>query len=256
MSDTAETDGRVRIDRLLPRPADDLDDDEILATYPTPAGPWVRVNFISSLDGATTRDGRSGGLGDAADRRVFALLRRLADVVLVGAGTIRIEGYGGFRLDPTDFEWRLARGSVEHPVLAIVSGTLDLDPASAVFTDAPVRPIIYTVESAPSHRRTQLEAVADVVSVGATEIDPRALRAHLTTHGLHRIHCEGGPRLFGTLIQAGVVDELCLTLAPTLEAGTAGRIARSPEGNPVGMSLAAVLRAGDELLLRYVRQPA
>lgn len=239
------------IDQLLPDAATGLDDEAILAAYAPTSREWLRMNFITSLDGAATRDGRSGGLGDAADRRVFALLRRQADVVLVGAGTVRIEGYDGMRLDEADARWRAAHGFSEHPVLAIVSGSLDLDPSSDVFTDAPHRPIIYTLGSAPAGRRAALSQVADVVDVGADELDPHAVRADLAARGLSGIHAEGGPHVFGAFIDAGAVDELCLTLAPSLEAGDAGRIARSAEASPRPMQLITVLRAGDELLLRY-----
>lgn len=242
----------TRIDRLLPLHATDLTDDEILAGYEPPVGSWLRMNFVASLDGAATRDGRSGGLGDEADRRVFALLRRQADVVLVGAGTVRVEGYGGMRLGEEDVAWRVARGMPQHPVLALVSGALDLDPDSEMFTDAPVRPIIYTVDVAAQDRRERLEQVADVVAVGATELDPRTLRDDLEKRGLPLIHSEGGPHLFGACINAGVVDELCLTLAPSLEAGDVGRIARTTLATHSEMELAALLRAGDELLLRYI----
>src|SRR5690606_28609835 len=95
--------------------------------------------------------------------------------------------------------------------------------------------------------------VADVLDVGAAEVDPVALRALLQRRGLDRIHSEGGPTFFGTVLAADAVDELCLTLAPTLEAGDAARIARSPEVVPTAMELAGILRAGSELLLRYTR---
>ena len=132
------TNSRPRIDRLWPDPATDLDDEALLATYATPsvptpsdpaalpdlptppARPWLRMNFIASLDGAATRDGRSGGLGDAADRRVFDLLRRLADAVIVGAGTVRDEGYGGLRLDPGAVSWREAHGLARQPTFCLL----------------------------------------------------------------------------------------------------------------------------------------
>jgi riboflavin biosynthesis pyrimidine reductase len=243
-----------RIDAIWPEPADELDDDAILARY---AGPqdrtWLRMNFVESLDGAATRSGRSGGLGGGGDTRVFGLLRRLADVVLVGAGTARAEGYVAMRLGDVSAAWRIDRGQPPHPVFALVSGRLDLDPASEIFTDAPVRPIVYTVPGAPADRRAALAAVADVVDAGEASVDPARVRDDLASRGLRRVHAEGGPTLFGDAIVAGAVDELCLTLAPTLEAGDAGRIAHAASPAPTGMALAGVLRSGDELLLRYTR---
>src|SRR5690606_12984881 len=98
-------------DRLWPDPAPDLDDDALLASTAMPVDrAWLRMNFISSIDGAATRDGLSGGLGDPADRRLFELLRRPADAVLVGAGTARREGYDAMRLTDAAVAWRTARG--------------------------------------------------------------------------------------------------------------------------------------------------
>ena len=244
----------MTIDRIWPEPARDLDDDALLEAYAFPAGrPWLRMNFIASLDGAATRQGRSGGLGDAADRRVFELLRREADAVLLGAGTARVEGYGAMRLDDAAAAWRAEHGLAPQPVFALVSRSLRLDAASPIFTDAPVRPIVYTVADAPADRRRALEAVAHVVAVGAAEVEPARVRDDLAARGLARVHAEGGPTLFGAFLAARAVDVLCLTLAPTLEAGDAPRIAHSLLSAPTAMALASVLRAGDELLLRYTR---
>ena len=244
----------ARVDMLWPGHGDDVRDEAILAAYAPPGSPWLRMNFVASLDGAATREGRSGGIGGDADKRVFELLRRWADVVLVGAGTVRAEGYGGMRVDDDAVAWRTAHGFAAQPVLALVSARLDLDPASTVFTEAPVRPVVYTVASAPADRRAALAAVADVVDAGDGAADPVLVRADLVARGLGRIHSEGGPSLFGAFLAAGVVDELCLTLAPSLEAGSAGRIAHTEHGVPTGMALAGVLRSADgELLLRYRR---
>lgn len=241
------------IDSVWPDPASDLSDSDLLEQVRFPAGQtWLRANFIASIDGAATRDARSGGLGDDADRRMFDLLRYEADVVLVGAGTARAEEYGGFRVTDEAVAWRTKAGMAAHPVLALVSRTLDLDPSSPMFTDAPVRPIVYTVASAPDDQREALGHVADVVTAGESDADPQAIRADLVSRGLIRIHAEGGPHLFGAMLDAGVVNALHLTLAPTLEAEDAGRIARGALAAPVDAKLASVLRAGDELLLRYL----
>ncbi len=240
------------IDRVWPNPASDLSDADLLENVRFPAdGTWLRGNFIASIDGAATRDGLSGGLGDTADRRMFDLLRYEADVVLVGAGTLRDEAYGGLRVSSEAADWRVARGEPAQPALALVSRGLDLDPASPLFADAPVRPIVYTVASAPADRRAALDPVADVVTMGESDADLRRVREDLAGRGMRRIHSEGGPHLFGALLAAGVVDALHLTLAPSLESGAAGRIVRGAEAVPMGVSLASVLRSGDELLLQY-----
>ncbi len=246
----------MTIDRLWPSPAEALDDDAVGEAYAFPdgrGGTWLRANFIASIDGAVTRDGRSGGLGDDADHRVFDLLRRDADAIIVAAGTVRTEGYGAMRLPEAHARWREARGLAPHPVFVLVTRSLDLDPESEVFTKAPVRPIVYTMEGAPQARRSALEAVADVVPAGEGGVDPHLMRGDLAARGLMRLHSEGGPHFLGALVEAGAVDEICLTVAPTLEGGRAGRIATAPEAAPRDMDLAAVLRSGSELFLRYVR---
>src|SRR5690606_15464855 len=175
----------------------DLDDDALIAVLREPV---LRVNFVSSVDGAATRDGLSGGLGDAADRRYFELLRRVADVVLVGAGTVRAEGYGPMRVSDASVAWREAHGLTPHPVFAIVSGSLDLDPASRIFTEAPIRPIVVTT---PGRDVAPFAEIADVVESGVGErIDAAAAIEALRARGLSRILCEGGPHLFCSLIAA------------------------------------------------------
>ncbi len=241
---------------MWPDPVPSLDDDELTESYAVDdrSRPWLRVNFVSSLDGAATKDGLSGGLSTEPDKRGFALLRRLCDVVVVGAGTVRAEGYGAMRLDAAQLSWRRDHGITEQPVFAIVTSRLDLDPASTVFTEAPVRPIVITSESAPSDRRQALARVAEVVSCGDTAVEPSLLVEALAQRGLMQLHCEGGPHLFGSMIASGAVDELCLTLSPSLVGGTGPRIsANTASVIPETMELAQVLESGGTLLLRYVR---
>lgn len=257
MSDGVDATDRAVIDRVWPHPASDLDDDALLEHLRFPDDrTWLRVNFIASIDGASARDGRSGALGDAADRRLFDLQRRPADVVLVGAGTARGEGYSGMRVDAPSVAWRTDAGLPPHPTLVLVSRSLTLDPASPMFIDAPSRPIVYTVASAPTALRAALAEVADVVYVGDADVDPLRMRQDLTARGMRRIHAEGGPELFGALLAAGAVDALHLTVAPTLEAGAAGRIAHGDAPAATAMRLASVLRSGSELLLHYLTDSA
>ncbi|MEO5920921.1 MAG: pyrimidine reductase family protein [Pseudolysinimonas sp.] len=240
----------TRIDRLWPEPAENLTDDDIVAGL-DPDGPgMVRVNFVSSIDGAATRGGRSGGLSGPADKRLFELLRRVCDVVVVGAGTVRDEGYGPMRVSDASAAWRTANGRPPHPVFAIVTGELDLDPASPIFTKAPVRPIVLTTERATGVAR--FSDVADVVVAGCAQVDPAKAVAALRERGLTHVLCEGGPTLFGSFLAADAVDELCVTIAPSLEAGDSRRIANG-ETPPRDMRLATALRSGDTLLLRYRR---
>ena len=246
------------ITRVYPSPVvDDLSDDDLVRLYSEGVGalPWVRINFVSSVDGAATHQGLSAGLSDGADQRVFGILRRLCDVVVVGAGTVRAEGYGAMRVDDASQRARMQAGLAPHPVFAIVSASLDLDPASPIFADAPVRPIILTTELARSSARAALETVADVVVCGYERVQADVLVRVLGERGLGRIHCEGGPHLFGDLVAASQFDELCLTLSPRLEAGIASRIAAGESPiESVGLRLAHTLVSGDTLLLRYLRE--
>ncbi|TFD86170.1 pyrimidine reductase family protein [Cryobacterium serini] len=216
--------------------------------------PRVRVNFIASLDGAATHEGLSGGLNNADDKMVFDTLRLLTDVILVGAGTVRAEGYGGILLPADDAAWRVQAGLAAQPRVAIVSGRLDLDPGHPVFTDAATRPIVLTHAAAPTDRRMALASRAEVVDCGEDAVDPRRMVAELARRGLPQILCEGGPHLFGDLVAADRVDELCLSLAPVLEGGSAGRIAVGATAATRAMELVHVLRAGDMLFLRYARR--
>jgi riboflavin biosynthesis pyrimidine reductase len=237
--------------RLWPPPLlDEVDDATLAAHYawPEAAAASVRVNFVASLDGAVTVEGRSGGLGTAADKAVFRVLRELAEVVLVGAGTVRAENYGGAR--------RPTRGRETPPPIAVVTGSADLDPGSRLFTDTTVPPLVLTLESAPVDRRKALSAAGGEVVV-LPRLTPDALLAELSARGLNRVLCEGGPVLFGALQAADAVDELCLTLSPVLAAGEAGRIAYGPPGTPPrAMTLVGALHADDTVLLHYRRSPA
>ncbi len=197
--------------------------------------------------------GRSGGLGDASDRAAMQVLRTLADVVVVGAGTVRVEGYGGLRVDEADAAWRRSRGLPEQPRVAVVSSRLGLDPGHPFFARATERPIVVTHAAAPADRREALAEVADVLVCGDTAVDPAAMLDALAAAGLPQVLCEGGPHLFGSLIEADLVDELCLSLSPLLVAGDAGRIVRGAPEVERRMRLVHAIPAGDLLLLRYER---
>jgi riboflavin biosynthesis pyrimidine reductase len=247
-----------RIDRVVPAFVADADDQQLLDWYDEGAShedgrPWVRLNFVASIDGAVTRGGTSGALQDPADNRVFDLLRRLADVILVGAGTVRKEGYGAMRLSDADAAWRVSHGRKAQPVFAIVSAELGLGPAASIFAEAPVRPIVLTTADAPDDRFQALSEVADVVVAGVDLVESSFMLEEFERRGLLRVHCEGGPTLTGLMLADGAIDEVCLTVSPTLEGGDAGRMTGAVPADPQGMRLAQVLRSESTLLLRYVR---
>ena len=246
---------RTTMDGLTSWPLNTHDVD--LATfysYPDPLHrPWVRVNFVSSVDGAVEVNGLTAGLGSPPDKRVFDMLRELADVVLVGAGTARAERYGGVVLDADAQNRRVKRGQAPIPPVAVVSSSARLDPTGPLFVDTVVPPIILTTSNAPQDRRERLiDAGADLAVVGHSTAEAGQILHQLQNRNLLRVLCEGGPHLFGTLVAAELMDELCLTIAPCLAGPGAGRIVAGymlPE--PAALQLRAVLVENDVLLLRY-----
>lgn len=243
MSTTTLTDPELNRDRLVERYG-----------VRDRTAPRTRVNFISSLDGAATHDGLSGGLNNPADKVVFDTLRMLSDVVVVGAGTIRAEGYGDIRLEQDAVAWRRSEGLVEQPAIAIVSSNLDISPAHPIFETTGMRPMVITHAASPVDRRTALAEVADVLVCGEEVVDMPLMVHKLAAAGYPQILCEGGPHLFGALIEADCVDELCLTLSPVLEGGPAGRIAQGGRQATRRMALMHAFAIEDMLFLRYERR--
>ena len=242
--------------RLWPEPGDVDDVGALVASEARPAPgdrPWVLVNMVASLDGAITIDERSGGLGGPADREVFFALRHVADVILVGAGTARAEDYGPPRASEAVRAERRGRGQAEVPRLALVTRSLDLDPAARLFSDPDRRPLVFTFEGAPTERVSALADVADVVRLGETAVDLPGVLRHLRTEGAEVVTCEGGPSLNGELIAHDLVDEWDQTVAPLLVAGDAGRGSRGPLADPRRFELARLLEADGDLLGRWVR---
>jgi riboflavin biosynthesis pyrimidine reductase len=214
--------------------------------------PYVRANFVSSADGAVSVDAVSGGLKAPGDREVFDLLRDLADVIVVGAGTVRAEGYRGARTSAGQRARRRARGQSDVPRIAVVTASASLDSGAALFTDTAVAPLVLTTSSAAAESRRRLRDLADVISVGEHDVSPAQVLTALSARGMYRVLCEGGPQLLGTFAAAGLLDELCLSLAPQLAGPGPGRIIAGPElDSPIALELASVLAHGDGLLLRY-----
>jgi riboflavin biosynthesis pyrimidine reductase len=207
-----------------------------LYAYPDTDRPWLRTNFVCTVDGgAYDTSGVTASLGGDADHEVFQLLRRLADVVMVGAGTARIEKY---------------RASTTP--LAIVSRRLDI-PDHLVGPDL----IVITTSDAPADRLEHLRtAGVAVMAHGEIEVDWAAVFADFDAKGWRHLLCEGGPTLHGDLVTLDLVDEVCLTVAPTLTSGDAPRIAHSRHPVEHGMRLGHAVPVGDVLLTRWVRDRA
>jgi riboflavin biosynthesis pyrimidine reductase len=219
-----------------------------------PDRPWVLANMIASADGAATADGRSGGLAGPADKALFHALRSVPDVILVAAGTMRIEGYGPARPAEEVRRAREARGQAPVPPIAVVTRGLSMDWDRPFFTEAVARPIVITAAAADPGRVALAEAVADVIVTGGEHVDVAVALRALRERGAGIVLTEGGPSLVGQLIARDLLDELFLTVAPKLVGGEAIRIARGPEPErPRELRLAQTLEQDGELFLRYLR---
>ncbi|MET8573971.1 pyrimidine reductase family protein [Streptomyces sp. NPDC005012] len=218
--------------------------------------PWLRANMVSTLDGAAQHDGRSHPISSATDMRIFGTLRALADVVVVGAETVRQEGYRPARARKEFAARREAAGQGPAPAIAIVSAGLELDFSLPLFTSPLVPTLILTGAAADPHRIAAAEKTGTrvVVAGDGMGVDPaRAVHA-LAELGHTRLLTEGGPRLLGQMIAAGVLDELCLTVSPMLTAGDAQRIAGGPSvAVPHHFTLASLLEEDGFLFTRYHR---
>lgn len=210
--------------------------DELAGLYaypsPVPAAGYVRANMVTTVDGAVAgSDGLSGSISSPADRAVFSLLRGLADVVLVGAGTAAAERYSDPEPKQRFAAAREALGQAPAPALAVVtaSGRLPdrlLSGPGRLGPDAPWRLVVLTTSAgagalAARHRRLGDEAV---VVAGDETVDPGRAVAALVSRGMPRVLCEGGPTLLAAVVAAGCLDELCLTTSPRLVAGPSGRL--------------------------------
>jgi riboflavin biosynthesis pyrimidine reductase len=241
---------------LFPEAVADPDVSQLYA-YPAGDRTWLRANMVASVDGAAAVDGRSGGLSGPADRAIFRVLRSQADVVVAGSGTVKDEHYRPAQRSAMTPELRAGRTAT--PPIAVISGSLNLDLSTSLFTEAPpdARTIVITTEKAPADRRKAAAEVADVIVAGTDQVDLGQAVDELAGRGLPRILCEGGPHLLAQLAAAGRLDELCLTISPVLGAGDAGRILAGP-ALPGGLtlSLGHVLEDQGFLLCRYLAQPA
>jgi riboflavin biosynthesis pyrimidine reductase len=239
---------------LLPRPIDPVDIHDHYADGWLASG-GIRANFVASVDGAASAGGLSRGLQTSGDNLVFAALRDLADVVLVGAGTARAEGYRAVRLSAAKQSIRRSHGLAPALPIAVVSQSARLDPDSDLFrtVDPDTQTIVITCATAGDDAQRALRPVADVVLCGEDTVDLAAMRARLMSRGLTRILCEGGPSLFADLAQAGEVDELCLSITPLLAGPGPGRITAGAawSGDPTRLDLMGLLELDGALFGRY-----
>lgn len=222
--------------RLAPAPAGPTTvDDAYAVDRPAPGRrPWVTVCMIASVDGATAVAGRSGGLGNATDRAVLGAMRRAADVVLVGAGTAAAEGYG----PPRKAGQRIG----------VVTRSGRLDPDAELFRSG--------AGFAIAPRTTPVPAGIEVLRAGTDSVDLAAALAglHRVVPGVAVVSAEGGATFNGALLDADLVDEVTVTIAPLLAGGASSRLVRGAQERLRHLHLAHLLMdAEDFLFARYVR---
>lgn len=195
--------------------------EDLATAYPWPTGrPWVRAMMVVTLDGASTgADGLSGSISSVADKKVFAETRRLADVVLIGAGTLRAEHYRPLLAKPEAVAERESLGLAAAPCLVILSRSLQLPWSDPVFSESTIRPMVVTAENCDGAALVEAQGHADVTVLPGSHVDPAALLVFLQARGLLRVVCEGGPHLLADFAHAGVIDEADITIAPLIVGG-------------------------------------
>lgn len=228
-----------------------LTGDEVAAAYPWPeSGVWVRAMMVTTLDGAAAgHDGLSGSVSSAPDQLVFNAVRRHADAVLIGAGTLRAEQYTPMKAKSADRERREADGQAPAPVIAVVSGSLNLPWDLPVWDESTIRPLVITTTHADQGRLAKAREHADVVTVD--DITPTAIIDSLVERQLTRIVCEGGPRLLHELVAAELVDEADITVSPVF-AGTEASPTTPVLAQVATFRLAHVLQGDGALMMRYL----
>jgi riboflavin biosynthesis pyrimidine reductase len=242
------------VQSLFPTAPNELSYDDLAELYAYPVErPWLRANFVGSLDGAAQGgDNRSATLSSRSDKRVFGLLRSLADVILVGANTARVEGYQPVAAGETRTNLRNRLGLAPTPSIAVVSRSLRIDPGLLQGGTAPT--LVITTQSAPPDRLEEIASVAPILVAGEHDVDLGLARELLVTRGFQRMLCEGGPTLMRDLIASGATDEICLTLTPLVLAGdrlrmTHGGVLDPPEY----FTLRHLLEDDSQLFCRYTR---
>ena len=252
----------LQLRRLLPpgEPASVAEIVDELGLWQRPASlpPRARVmlNMVATVDGRATLSGRSGPLSDRADRALFHGLRAAVDAVLVGAGTVRVERYGRLIPDESRRQLRLSRGLPEEPLACIVSGRLAIGEDIPLLAEPAARVAVLTASAAslPASRaqieyvRAGRDGLLDLAA-GLTQLRER--------FAVHSVLCEGGPHLAAQLLAAAQVDELFLSVSPTLAGGepSGGEALRILAGSefdpPVELELLGALQHDSSLFLRY-----
>lgn len=219
----------------LPRPKS-LPTKELLGPLRSTAEPEVRAVAISTLNGTAALAGTTQSMGNATDSALFQAVRRWSDVVLVGAGTVRDENYGGVILDQAQQEDRLINGQDAVPPIAVLTRNLSLNPAMRFFSEATATPLLMVPHSTFSNPALAAEKAA-LIGAGAEIIDcgngsMRTVLDTLRFRGFKRVDLEGGPRSFAEVFAEDLIDVFHLTIEPRLHAPMERPLLDLPEGSP------------------------
>ena len=228
-------------------------------TGATTSGRWIFTNMVESVDGAASVNGKSGALGGPDDLEMFRAFRAAADVIVVGAGTVRAERYRLPRPPEPRFAHLRERPGGRPPRLCVVSRSMDLSDDLPFLVEAAAgadhQPtIIATCDRSKVSASETIREACEVLSFGQDSVDLIALMSHLEASGLHRILCEGGPTLLGELGALDLVDEWNFTISPSVVGGSAGRPVSTPGEHPNTLRLQQLVMSNDSTLFaRYVR---
>jgi riboflavin biosynthesis pyrimidine reductase len=240
--------------RLLPEPPAEVDAFDAYGDVP---GPWLRVGMVASADGSVTdEESWTLRLGGVADFRVFRALRALSDAILVGAGTIRTGRVGPHRMKSDLRARRAVSGKPAPAPIVVFSRSLDLDWGLQLFSDAESPTLVVTSAAALRGAEVPDEVRPHVLVAGDVDVNlAGALRQLRTRFGLEHLLCEGGPALTTALIGAGLVDELCLNIAPTLIGNRHHTRMVEALAERAEMALTDVYHDDGVLFLRYRLKP-
>ncbi len=252
--------------RFLPASSEGSDalpdgDEELIAAITDAEPPerrhrWVAANMVSSLDGAIDVDHRSAPLSSPSDRAVFHALRSRADVIVVGAGTARAEGYRR-PAAPTGLaaEARHRRNQEPVPRLCVVSGSLSFDTLPPALSEPPP-PDEHPVWLATTRTGDEVDSVAplaDRIEVKGAHVAASPLVDALSDRGMRHILVEGGPTLLGSFVTDDTIDEWNVTIAPVAVSGSGRRMTAGPPTSPRSFVVDQVIEHESNLFVRYLR---
>lgn len=247
--------------QVFPTAREEVDPLDLYPTdeRPRPAGrPWVMANMVASADGAIAIDGVSGGLGGEGDSIVFRAVRASCDWIVAAAGTVRAERYRVPVANASTTPHRLATGRSDAPRLAVVTGSVDLDPDLPLFAERPAdtaKALVITGANPPSDAVERIGDRAEWCRLPTERPTPAGVIGALGDRGADVVLLEGGPSFNGQMVDAGLIDELCLSISPHLVGGPSSRIVNGSTGAiPADLRLERVLEHDGALFVRYTRR--